>query len=409
MIYNLRKNFIKISALSILIVFSVIFVGIAVTNRIQLNSTMDTLADVIAENGGQFPDFELQPAQRPGKDFPGKDIITEETRFSTRFFTVWLNNSNTITQFNTDFIFSVDKEQISEYTQKALSKHKDRGWIEGYRYKVFTHSAGKAVVFVNGEMNSAVSNRFVLLSFMVLCCSGAVLLLVFVLLSKKAVYPIAESYEKQKQFITDANHELKTPLTLIMSNVDIVEEELGKSEWLDDIRSEGQRMTQLINRMVSLSRMDEEQTAIHAEDFNLTNVVYDTASDFVQLASDNNKILYCRAQPNVLYKGDEALIRQLMSILLDNAVKYCDTDGEIHIDLSKNRHTVITVENTYADADNVELDKLFDRFYRADKARTYNGSFGIGLSIAKEIVNKHSGEISAYKKANTIGFKVELK
>lgn len=409
MIYNLRKKFIKISALSILIVFSVIFAGIAVTNRIQLNNTMDTLADVIAENGGHFPDFARQPPQRPGKDFPDRGIITEETRFSTRFFTVWLDSNYIITQFNTDFIFSVDKEQIADYTEKALNRHKERGWIEGYRYKVFNHSDGKAVVFVNGEMNSTVSNRFVILSFVVLACSGFILILIFIILSKRVVKPIAESYEKQKQFITDANHELKTPLTLIMSNVDIVEEELGKSEWLDDIRSEGQRMTKLINRLVSLSHMDEEQNVLQKENFDLTNVVYDVASEFVQLACENNKILYCLAQPDVVCKGDEAHIRQLMSILLDNAVKYCDTDGEIHIDLTEKRHPVITVENTYTDVDNIELDKLFDRFYRADKARTYDGSFGIGLSLAKEIVNKHGGEISVYKKDKIIGFKVELK
>lgn len=407
MIYNLRKNFIKISALSILIVFSVIFAGIAVTNRIQLNSTMDTLVDVIAENGGHFPDFNRQSPQMP----PNRDhsLITEETKFSTRFFTVWLNSQNSIVQLNTDAIFSVDKEQIVDYTVKALNKHKERGWIEGYRYKVFNYSGGRAVVFVNGEMNSAVSNRFVIVSFIVLACSGFMLVLIFIILSKRVVKPIAESYEKQKQFITDANHELKTPLTLIMSNVDIVEEELGKSEWLDDIRSEGQRMTKLINRLVSLSRMDEEQNPLQKENFDLTDVVYDVASEFVQLAFENNKILYCLAQPKVMYKGDEAHIRQLMSILLDNAVKYCDTDGEIHIDLTEKHHPVITVENTYADVDNIELDKLFDRFYRADKARTYDGSFGIGLSLAKEIVNKHGGEISVYKKRNTIGFKVELK
>ena len=407
MIYNLRKKFIKISALSILIVFSVIFAGIAVTNRIQLNSTMDTLVDVIAENGGQFPDFNRQSPQRP----PSRDqnLITEETKFSTRFFTVWLNGNNTIIKLNTDSIFSVDKDQITEYTEKAINTQKERGWVEGYRYKVFNHSDGKAVVFVNGEMNSAVSNRFVIVSFMVLTCSGFMLLLIFIILSKRVVQPIAESYEKQKQFITDANHELKTPLTLIMSNVDIVEEELGKSEWLDDIRSEGQRMTKLINRLVSLSRMDEEQNVLHKENFDLTNVVYDVASEFVQLACENSKILYCLAQPKVMYKGDEALIRQLMSILLDNAVKYCDTDGEIHVDLTEKRHPVITVENTYTDVDNTELDRMFDRFYRADKARTYDGSFGIGLSIAKEIVAKHGGEISAYKKDKTIGFKVELK
>ena len=407
MIYNLRKKFIKISALSILIVFSVIFAGIAVTNRIQLNNTMDTLVDVIAENGGHFPDFNRQSPQRPPRH--DQNLITEETKFSIRFFTVWLNGNNTIIKLNTDSIFSVDKDQITEYTEKAINTQKERGWVEGYRYKVFNHSDGKAVVFVNGEMNSAVSNRFVIVSFMVLTCSGFMLLLIFIILSKRVVKPIAESYEKQKQFITDANHELKTPLTLIMSNVDIVEEELGKSEWLDDIRSEGQRMTKLINRLVALSRMDEEQNALQKENFDLTNVVYDVASEFVQLACENNKILYCLAQPNVVCKGDEAHIRQLMSILLDNAVKYCDTDGEIHIALTEKSHPVITVENTYTDVDNIELDKLFDRFYRADKARTYDGSFGIGLSLAKEIANKHGGEISAYKKDKIIGFKVDLK
>ena len=408
MIYNLRKKFIKLSALSILIVFSLIFAGIVVTNHFQLNNTMDTLTDAIAHNGGEFPDFNRQTPQKPPKR-EHSDLITEETKFSTRFFTVWLNSNNTIIQLNTGSIFSVDKEQITEYTQKALNAQKERGWIEGYRYKVFSHTAGKAVVFVNGEMNRTVSHRFVYLSFAVLLSVGLVLVGIFILLSKRIVQPIAESYEKQKQFITDANHELKTPLTLIMSNVDIVEEELGKSEWLDDIKNEGQRMVKLINRMVSLSRMDEEQNILQKENFDLTNVVYDVASEFVQLASDNGKILYCLAQPKVMYKGDEAHIRQLMSVLLDNAVKYCDADGEIHINLDAKRHPVITVENTYSDADNVELDKLFDRFYRADKARTYNGSFGIGLSIAKEIVTKHGGEISAYKKDGIIGFRVEMK
>ena len=405
MIYSLRKKFIKAGGLSILIVFSLIFAGIVVTNRLQLDKTMDTLTDTIAHNGGEFPDFNRQPLQKPSD----RDLITEETQFSTRFFTVWLNENNAIIQLNTSFISSVSKEQIQEYTEKALNTRDERGWIEGYRYKVFSHSAGRAVVFVNGEMNRAVSNRFVFVSFMVLCCCGIVLFLVFILLSKRVIKPIAESYEKQKQFITDANHELKTPLTLIMSNVDIVESELGQSEWLDDIRSEGQRMVQLINRMVSLSRMDEEQNVIKAENFDLTGVVYDTTSEFINIASEKRKILYCKAQPDVNYKGDEALIRQLMSILLDNAVKYCDTGGSIHIELCEKRHPVITVENTYSDADSIETDRLFDRFYRADKARTYDGSFGIGLSIAKEIVTRHGGEITAYKKDKLVGFKIELK
>ena len=408
MIYSLQKKFIKISAVSILIVFSAIFTGITVMNQIQLNDTMDTLTDTISHNGGVFPDFDrgTHPKEKP---FDRSNIITEETKFSTRFFTVWLSDNNEILIVNTDSVSSIDEQQSMEFTQKALNKNSERGWIADYRYKVFSHFAGKAIVFVNGEMNRAVSNRFLFVSFTVLFGSGLILLLLMIILSKKVVNPIAESYEKQKQFITDANHELKTPLTLIMSNIDIVEAELGKSEWLDDIKAEGERMSNLINKLVALSRMDESKPDIQNEEFDLTNTVYDVASEFVQMADSNNNILYCIAKPGVVYKGDEALIRQLLSILLDNAVKYCDSDGDIHVEMSKKRYPFITVENTYADVDNVELDKLFDRFYRADKARTYNGGFGIGLSIAKEIVNKHGGEIYAYKKEGVIGFKVELK
>lgn len=408
MIYSLRKKFIKISAISIFIVFSAIFAGIAVMNHIQLNDTMDTLTDAISHNGGAFPEIgkDMPPRKKP---FERPEIITEETKFSTRFFTVWMNSKNEIIDRDTDSVSSVDDEQSEEYAHKAIKENRERGWISSYRYKVFNHPKGKALVFVNGEMNRIVSHRFLFVSFLVLLCSGIVLLMLLVVMSKKVVSPIAESYEKQKQFITDANHELKTPLALIMSNVDIVETEFGKSDWLDDIRSEGQRMGKLINHMVSLSRMDEEQNKPEKERFNLSKTVREVLETFSCLAKENGLVIAGNIVDDIYYKGNQQMIRQLLSVLLDNAVKYCDNNGHIFVGLSGKHTAQLTVENTYADADNLELDKLFDRFYRADKARTYDGSFGIGLSLAKEIVSKHGGEISAYRKENIIGFKVELK
>jgi len=234
-------------------------------------------------------------------------------------------------------------------------------------------------------------------------------LTLILLLSKRAVKPIAESYEKQKQFITDANHELKTPLTLILTNLDIAESELGKNEWLADIRSEGNRMTELVNQLVALSRMDEESYALNISQVPLGKIVSDTVSEFEPLAVSRGKTLGADVDTALTCLGDENLLRRLIGILLDNAIKYCDYGGDIVVTLHRHRHTVLTVENTYAAVGELALNRLFDRFYRADKARTFQGGYGIGLSMAKSIVEKHKGEITAYKKdAAHIGFKVTL-
>lgn len=234
------------------------------------------------------------------------------------------------------------------------------------------------------------------------------LILIF-LLSKKAVKPIAESYEKQKQFITDANHELKTPLTLILANLDIAEAELGKNEWLDDIRAEGHRMTELVNQLVALSRMDEEGQPLNITEVALDNLVGDTFAEFEPLAKEREKHITASIDKEISYLGDEALLHRLIGILMDNAIKYCDQGGEITVNLHRGRKILLTVENTCAAVDELELNRLFDRFYRADKARKFTGGYGVGLSMAKAIVEKHKGEISAYKKdATHIGFKIVL-
>ena len=234
------------------------------------------------------------------------------------------------------------------------------------------------------------------------------MILIF-LLSKKAVKPIAESYEKQKQFITDANHELKTPLTLILANLDIAETELGQNEWLDDIRAEGNRMAELVGQLVALSRMDEGSNGMNVVELPIGQIVAETISEFEPLAKEREKTLTSTVDGNAVCHGDEVLLRRLVGILMDNAIKYCDVGGEINVSLRHGRRTVLTVENTYAAVAELELNKLFDRFYRADKARTFTGGYGIGLSMAKSIVENHKGEVSAYKKDSThIGFKVVL-
>ena len=411
MIYNLRKKFIIISAVSVSVVFIIIFGIIYLVSTSQLNKTMDMLTDVISGNNGTFPDFKdiKEPLSLEGVQ--NEIFFTPDTPFSTRFFTVWADDENDILRTNVEKISSVSKEEAENYAVQALQSDTMRGWVSNYRFKVYGTDYGKAVVFVNGEINRGITLRLLYLVGSVMVGSFIVILLLIILISKRVVKPAAESYEKQRQFVTDANHELKTPLTLILSNIDIVESEIGKNEWLDDIRSEGNRMGGLINQLVTLSRMDEDTINLTVEEFDLSNMVSDIVSEFSGLAMKKRKKLLATVAPFIHYIGDEGLIRRLLSILLDNAIKYCDLDGQIDVKVyQKGRYSVITVENTYQNIENVELDKLFDRFYRADKARTHIGSFGIGLSIAKGIAKKHKGDIIAYKKDTShIGFKVTLK
>lgn len=263
------------------------------------------------------------------------------------------------------------------------------------------------IVYVDGSMNRFMSNRMLFAAGVVLIISASAIWIIVIFFSKRAVRPVAESYEKQKQFITDANHELKTPLTLVMANLDILEAEIGENEWLSDIRSEGERMSALVNQLVVLARMDEDKTNLNMQSFSLSDMIMDVISEFQILAQERGTSMEVRMDSKVDVVGDEAAVRRVVSILLDNAVKYCDGGGSIRIRLEKKKHPVLYVENTYSDTGETEIDKLFDRFYRADKARTFTGGFGIGLSIAKAIVTQHKGEISAYQKDEEhIGFKV---
>lgn len=408
MIGSLRKKFISISIISIFLVFSGLFFFLLVFTRIQTNRSLDVIADTIASNDGVFPEFD--PAQRhPPIRLPYSDVITEETQFSTRFFSVLLDDQQQITDINVDSVSTITEQDVEEFTEQALRKAGERGWISDYRYKVMDTEDGTIVVFVNGVVYQNMANRLLFTALLVLLGSAALILILTVVVSKWAVRPVAESYEKQRQFITDANHELKTPLTLILSNLDIIEAEIGQNEWLDDIRSEGERMGLLINQLVTLSRMDESTDSLTRADFNLSSAIADTVSEFQNLAEERHHDLTSSIPPSIHYYGDEALIRRLTAILLDNAIKYCDLDGSIQLSLTVRRYPILTIENTYKDVDHLELNRLFDRFYRADKARTFSGSFGIGLSIAQSIVKSHKGNLSAYKKSGTIGFRVELK
>ncbi len=409
MIYNLRRKMIWICCTSIIVVFSLIFAAIYMIGTHQLNDNMDMMTDRISEGNGVFRPFDRDNPKPPGMDErPG--FFTDETPFSTRFFTVWIAEDGKTIGANMESVSSVSKEDAYDYAQAVIDGGKDRGWNKNFRYKVFDTQRGMGIVFVDGSMNRATTRTMIWTAAAVLIGSMLIIAIIVVLVSKRVVRPIAESYEKQKQFITDANHELKTPLTLILTNLEIVESELGHSEWLDDIRTEGQRMSVLVTQLTALSRLDEDTPQMSVTDFSFTDVCSDTVSEFGPLIDRKGLSMAAYIQPELKARGDEGAIRQLVTILMDNAVKYCDPTGDIYFSASSKWQTELRVENACAGVDNIALDRLFDRFYREDKARTAGTSFGIGLSLAKSIAEKHHAEIKAYKAGtNRIGFRVILK
>lgn len=221
-------------------------------------------------------------------------------------------------------------------------------------------------------------------------------LLLLIFLSERIVKPFSENYEKQKQFITDAGHELKTPLTIIDADAEVLEMDIGENEWLADIQMQTKRLAQLTNSLIQLSRM-EEQPQIEKIEFPISDVVEETVETFQALAKTQNKNLSSRIQPMLSLNGDEKAISQLVTILLDNAVKYSDDGGKIEVTLEKQKNLIrLGVFNTADSVPKESLTSQFNRFYRADPSRnSRTGGYGLGLSIASAIVASHKGKIQA--------------
>ena len=324
-------------------------------------------------------------------------LPNEEENYMTRFFIVTLDENNVIVESSLDFIASVDEDDLLYYTDSALGKNTDRGYIDGYRY-VRSYVDGTTIItFLNCERELQSMN---LILAMTLAISGAALILVFVLVllfSNKAIQPIAQNIEIQKRFITDAGHELKTPLTSISTSLDVIEIDKGEDEWTQNIRSQVSRMTGLVGELVALSKLDEVKPVPDKETFDLTGAVWEILEVHTPQAKARGKEIMTDIQDGVTLFGEKASIQQMLSVLIDNAIKYSDDKGTIVLTLSKVKNkTRIEVYNTcnYSKAPDVE--RLFDRFYRPDESRnTSTGGNGIGLAIAKAVVEAHNGKISA--------------
>lgn len=408
MIKKLRIKLIAVSMVSLFTVLFIIAGTINLMNYIGVVKDADSILTVLAENNGVFPKSENPPG---GKFSPDHDLRSPELPYESRYFSVLLDSSGSVISVDTGKIAAVDTSSAIEYAEKAMAKSGSNGFIGNYRYTKQVSETETRVIFLDCFRGISTFRSFLLTSIGVSFFGMLAVFILMVLLSEKIVKPISDSYEKQKQFITDAGHEIKTPLTIIDADAEILEMDYGENEWLKDIKSQVKRLTSLTEDLTLLSRMEEEKGLSEMIDFPLSDVVSETAQPFQAPAKTQNKTFSAEIEPMLSFCGNEKAIRQLVSILLDNALKYSPDGGNISISLKKqNKSISLKVYNTAQNVDTKNLDRLFDRFYRGDKSRSSETrGYGIGLSVAKAIVTSHKGKIAASSKdGNSLTITVTL-
>lgn len=393
MISSLRRKFIAIAMCSVIIVLGVIIGAVNITNYYNINQKADELLAILADNDGSFPLSEDKHRQK--KELPPD--LSPEAPFDTRYFTVELDEDGEVDLVDTSKIFAVSPEEAEEYASALYEKNKMSGFEGNYKYRQIECDDGVMYIFVDCSQSLSTFYSFLFASIL---ASSLGLLFVFVLVlifSKIAVRPVSESYEKQKRFITDASHEIKTPLTIIDANAEVLSIEGGDNEWLESIRNQIKRLSELTDKLVFLSRMDEENTSLQMTDFSISDAIYETAQPFKAIAQAHEKEFEIQIEKYISFHGDEAAIRQMVSLLVDNAMKYSNEKGKIELTFKTNgKLKELTIKNSVTAIEKGRHDALFERFYRKDSSRSSEtGGQGIGLSVVKAIVTAHKGKISA--------------
>ena len=400
MIRSLQIKFIIITMLAVIIISGSIFGLVIAENYRTTDQQTDAIIRLIAENKGQMPEYREENSG-------DSNYITKETRFSTRYFTVEIDENNEIVSTNMKNIATVSSEDIENIVKNISEKE---GYYENFKYRVIHKDSNKLIIFLDCTMQLRNLRHTTIRSINIVAIGWIIVLIIISLLSKKILNPIIQNMEKQKQFITNASHELKTPLAVITADIDVLEMSVGEeNEWLQSIKSQTNRLNTLIKSLLNLANVEEGKNKLEITEFSITDVVSEEIKDFKSLLQEK-KIEFDNTN-NILINADINMIKQVIVILIDNAIKYTPNNGIIKIDVEKQgKKTKLEVCNTCENTKNININRVFDRFYRDEKSRNKKKEgYGIGLSIAKSIVDVHKGKISAYiNEDDMICFKIIL-
>ena len=444
MVKKLRRRFIAVTILS---VFSTIALLTIIINGISYRNVVDrsdwTLS-VLAANHGTFPESLLIKERQNSVEVSGSGdvqekstiIVRKKRRFSklnpkddtndrsyifriqldnkartsaqpfeTRYFSVLTNSDGTLREVDSSQLLAVNKDALESIQKKAeqkLSKDGKCAFIEDFRCTRVTGKNGTRYIYLDCSRSLDNFRAFRNVSILVCLIGVTIISALITFFSGKILRPVAESYEKQQRFITDAGHEIRTPLTIINADVSVLEmEQEGDetNEWLEDIRQQTRRLSNLTEELVYLTRMEEVQkTSVNMKRLNFSKIVGDVAHSFKSRALVSEKKYDCSVADDLFLRGDESALRKLVSILLDNAFKYSSDSGDIRLRFYRQgKNIFLTVSNSVDEIQKESIPHFFDRFYRADSSRnSETGGHGIGLSIARAVVRAHDGKIAAY-------------
>lgn len=397
-----KKIRLKLTTVATLIIFLFILFLVGLINVINFQQLVDEADEKIKEimirdftdinnnfvSGLPFENTTGEPPiKKPHSDF-----------FETHYFGILISDIHDVDTYQVISNSIITNDEAIQYGKEIINNNKIKGFYESFRYRVEEENEYIKIVFLDCSRTLTIYNEFVISSILLLLFGLIFIFTILLLFSKRMIKPFEDNYNRQRKFITNASHEIKTPLTIINANVDILEMEYGSNESTSDIYKQIDHLKNLINQLIVLSKTEEDYNNITMSSIPLSDIVNEEIVSFTKYASASGKQIVAKIEPMLSINGNDKLIRQLTGILLDNAIKYSPAQSIIDVELFKQNHNVIyTVQNnTIHEINKKDLNEIFDRFYRIDESHNSNiNGFGIGLSIAKAITLSHNAKISA--------------
>lgn len=413
MIKVLQKKFVFTAMIAVSILLFILLGIINVVNIVMVRTETDKTLAMISEADGNFDHIQPPPNATPPLDFRIEPKDERDKFLSSNFFIVRLNGNGQIVFTDVSRTSLVDETSAEELALRVLGEGTSAGKAGKYRYQISSSRMGNETVIVFLDTSEEILSyvRVLFLSGGIGIVCWILMLFMVMFLSKKAIRPIVENIERQKQFVTNAGHEIKTPLAIILANTEAMELYNGENKWSKNIREQTVRLNGLMKNLLFLAKMDESAAEIIKTEISLSELVSENVRVFAESLNLRGIILQTEIQPNVIIKANKEQMSQLISILLDNASKYTNDSGTVIVSLQKgDKRIKLLIKNSCEKLLDTPPDKMFDRFYRDDKARTQKtGGYGIGLSVARSIVEANKGSITAgYENPNFVSFTVRL-
>ena len=423
---KIKKKFIAVATISIFTVLLIVLGIIDIISVANVRKEVFLVLKYIADNSGTIP-YDTVEEDEDGDDrnrpflteislFEKEFSITQEGKYEVRYFTAVSDESGIVKSLDMNHIAAVSQSDAALYTVQAVlspvSKDIIRKGTSHYAYlRRKLKSGGYMVIFI--DCSRQVSSVYATVKFS-LYIGLACMVLFFIIVSIFAGYamaPIINNMESQKQFITNASHELKTPLAVIRANTEVMEMVEGKSEWTESTKKQIQRMSELISQLITLSKL-QEKDAVKLVEVDFTKETKDVTGDFKTVVENDGKHFSTKIAEGVKCHADEKGLHELISILLDNAAKYCDEGGDVSVTLTKRGKLggILTVANSYKEGEGIDYERFFERFYREDSSHNQESKkgYGIGLSMAQNLTEMFRGRISAKYHDGMIYFIVTL-